>query len=391
MNANFQDLAPYATKAAQTRGRRLPEQPSASRSEFQRDRDRIIHSGAFRKLRNKTQVFIESEGDYYRTRLTHSLEVAQIARSMSRSLGLDQDLAETIALAHDLGHTCFGHAGEDGLAEAMKPYGGFNHNEQTFRILTKLENRYARFDGLNLTWETLEGVVKHNGPIGHQVVLPTLRAFNQEWDLELTSFAGAEAQVAALSDDIAYNTHDIDDGHRAGFFRLEDLYELPLFGPSLQKMRELYPETTGERLMCEAVREVIGLMIDDVLRTTRRNLENLHPQSAEDIRHAGQVTVTFSDEMAKNMATLRKFLLTRLYRHSRINRICAKARQIVHDLFDFFWAQPDCLPTSWHAAVVACHDDEIAKARIIADYIAGMTDRFAVQEHRKVFSVEAMI
>ena len=239
MSTHFQDphLAPYATKASQTRGRLMPEAPSASRTEFQRDRDRIIHSGAFRKLRNKTQVFIENEGDYYRTRLTHSLEVAQIARSISRTLKLDEDLAETIALAHDLGHTCFGHAGEDGLALSMAPYGGFSHNEQTFRILTKLENRYARFDGLNLTWETLEGIVKHNGPIDHRAVLPTLRAYNQGWDLELTSFAGPEAQVAALSDDIAYNTHDIDDGHRAGFFRLEDLRDLPLFGPSLDKMR----------------------------------------------------------------------------------------------------------------------------------------------------------
>jgi dGTPase len=391
MQPNFQDLAPYATKAAQTRGRRLPEPPSASRSEFQRDRDRIIHSGAFRKLRNKTQVFIENEGDYYRTRLTHSLEVAQIARSMSRTLKLDEDLTETIALAHDLGHTCFGHAGEDGLADAMKPYRGFSHNEQTFRILTKLENRYARFDGLNLTWETLEGVVKHNGPIAPHAVLPTLRAFNQDWDLELGSFAGAEAQVAALSDDIAYNTHDIDDGHRGGFFRLEDLRELPLFGASLEKMRGLYPNTTRERLMCEVVREVIGLMIDDVMATTRRNIDNLRPQSAADIRHAGQVTVAFSPEMANKIEILRKFLLARLYRHSRINRICAKARQIVHDLFDFFWAQPDCLPTSWFEAVESCRNDEIAKARIIADYIAGMTDRFAVQEHRKIFSTEVMI
>jgi dGTPase len=391
MHPTFQDLAPYATKASETRGRHVQEEPSPSRSPFQRDRDRILHSGAFRKLRNKTQVFIENEGDYYRTRLTHSLEVAQIARSMSRTLRLDEDLAETIALAHDLGHTCFGHAGEDGLAEAMKPYGGFSHNEQTFRILTKLEHRYARFDGLNLTWETLEGVVKHNGPIAHHAVLPTLRAFNQEWDLELTSFAGPEAQVAALSDDIAYNTHDIDDGHRAGFFRLEDLHDLPLFGSSLEKMRTLYPNAPRERLMCEAVREVIGLMIDDVMATTRRNLESLRPQSAADIRHAAHATVNFSPEMASNVATLRQFLLARMYRHSRINRICAKARKIVHDLFDFFWAQPDCLPHSWYEAVQTCHDDEIGKARIIADYIAGMTDRFAVQEHRKLFSAETMV
>ena len=383
-------LAPYATHVANTRGRRIPEPPSASRSEFQRDRDRIIHSGAFRKLRNKTQVFIESEGDYYRTRLTHSLEVAQIARAISRTLGLDEDLAETIALAHDLGHTCFGHAGEDGLAAAMQPYGGFSHNEQTFRILTKIENRYARFDGLNLTWETLEGVVKHNGPINRHASLPTLRAFNQEWDLELNGFAGAEAQVAALSDDIAYNTHDMDDGHRAGFFRLEDLSDLPLFGASLDKIRALYPTAPNDRVMGEIVREVIGLMVEDVLTTTRRNIEMLRPTSAADIRAASAPTVAFGVDMAGHVEVLREFLHTRMYRHNRINRICAKAQQIVRELFDFYRKHPNCLPHNWFTAIEAS-PDETGKARIIADYIAGMTDRFAVQEHRKLFSSEAMI
>jgi len=391
MNAIFQDaLAPFATKASNTRGRKIGEPPSASRSEFQRDRDRIIHSGAFRKLRNKTQVFIESEGDYYRTRLTHSLEVAQIARSIARALRIDEDLAETIALAHDLGHTCFGHAGEEGLAEAMKAYGGFNHNEQTFRILTKLENRYARFDGLNLTWETLEGVVKHNGPIPHNAMLPTVRAFNQEWDLELNSFAGIEAQVAALADDIAYNTHDIDDGHRAGFFRLEDLRDVPMFGPTLEKMKGLYPNAPKDRLMHEIVREVIGMMVTDVLITTRKNLENLRPQSAEDVRKAAQAMVAFSPVMHDNVEALRTFLWDNMYRHSRINRICAKARQIVGDLFTFFMKQPDCMPAGWYDLVKACRDDEHDKARIIADYIAGMTDRFAVQEHGKLFGSETI-
>ena len=395
MHTDFQApsplLAPYATHATQTRGRRIPEPPSASRSEFQRDRDRIIHSGAFRKLRNKTQVFIESEGDYYRTRLTHSLEVAQIARSISRCLHLDEDLAETIALAHDLGHTCFGHAGEEGLAAAMEPYGGFSHNEQTFRILTKIENRYARFDGLNLTWETLEGVIKHNGPIDRRAVLPTLRAFNQEWDLELDSYAGAEAQVAALSDDIAYNTHDIDDGHRAGFFRLEDLSDLPLFGASLARIRALYPKAANDRVMYEIVREVIGLMVDDVLATTRRNLDILRPASAAAIRSASHATVAFSADMARHVEVLREFLLTRMYRHNRINRIFARSQLIVTDLFTFFMAHPNCLPTTWFAAIEVCRNDDIAKARIVADYIAGMTDRFAVQEHRKLFSDDAMI
>src|ERR1700677_3746530 len=235
-------FAPYATKAAESRGRLVKEPPPASRTEFQRDRDRIIHSGAFRKLRNKTQVFIEGEGDYYRTRLTHSLEVAQIARSIARALGIDEDLTEALALAHDLGHTCFGHAGEEGLAEVMKPFGGFSHNEQTFRILTSLERRYIAFDGLNLTWETLEGVVKHNGPITDDALMPpTIREFCAKWDMELMNFAGPEAQVAALSDDIAYNTHDIDDGQRAGFFRLDDLGELPLFGPTLIGFRAFAP------------------------------------------------------------------------------------------------------------------------------------------------------
>jgi len=385
-----QGLAPYATKASQSRGRLVAESPSATRTPFQRDRDRIVHSGAFRKMRNKTQVFIESEGDYYRTRLTHSLEVAQIARSISRALGLDEDLTETIALAHDLGHTCFGHAGEEGLDAAMKAYGGFNHNEQTFRILTKLENRYARFDGLNLTWETLEGIVKHNGPIDPAASLPTVRAFNKLYDLELTSFAGAEAQVAALSDDIAYNTHDADDGHHAGFFKLEELSSLPLFGPSVRKMEINYPGVERTRLMYEAVREVLGLMVDDVLATTRKNLAALKPKNAGDIRHAQQATVAFSIEMSNNIKILHEFLHVRMYRHENVNETCAKARTVVRDLFDTYSKKPYSLPPSWHEAVNTCKDDA-SKARMIADYIAGMTDRYALKEHRRIFSTETTI
>jgi dGTPase len=391
MQTHHPQLAPFATHASETRGRLIAEAPSTSRAEFQRDRDRIIHSGAFRKLRNKTQVFIESEGDYYRTRLTHSLEVAQIARSISRALKVDEDLAETIALAHDIGHTCFGHAGEDGLSAAMHPYGGFSHNEQTFRILTNLENRYARFNGLNLTWETLEGIVKHNGPITDLSLLPTLRAFNQSWDLELTSFAGIEAQIAALSDDMAYNTHDIDDGHRAGFFSLEDLQDLPLFGPALDKMRTLYPDTARERLMYEAVREVIGLMVEDVLESTRKNLDTFHPRSAQDIRHAPKPFVAFSKPMNDHITAIREFLMTRMYRHSRIKAICDKAQQIVRDLFELFKSQPSALPTEWQEMIKKCEGNEIAQARIIADYIAGMTDRYAILEHRRLFSTETMI
>ncbi|MBV8060585.1 MAG: deoxyguanosinetriphosphate triphosphohydrolase [Alphaproteobacteria bacterium] len=382
-------LAPFATYATQSRGRLLHEPPSKSRTEFQRDRDRIIHSGAFRKLRNKTQVFIEGEGDYYRTRLTHSLEVAQIAKSIARVLQLDEDLTEAVALAHDLGHTCFGHAGEDGLAEVMQPYGGFSHNEQTFRILISLETRYAAFDGLNLTWETLEGVVKHNGPVKHEMT-PTLAAFTQKYDLELGSYAGPEAQVAALADDIAYNTHDIDDGHRAGMFRLEDLHDLPLFGPALNEARQRYPHATRDRLVCETVREVIGLMVSDVIATTRVNVAQYNPRSVEDVRHAPSALVAFSAEMHQNVQQLRHFLWQRLYRHTKINRVCAKAQRIVKELFVAFMDQPNCLPTGWAEAVQNSADNTL-RARIVADYIAGMTDRFAVQEHRRLFSTETMI
>jgi dGTPase len=385
-------LAAYATRAAETRGRLIPEPRSATRTEFQRDRDRIIHSGAFRKLRNKTQVFIENEGDYYRTRLTHTLEVAQIARSIARALHLDEDLTEAIALAHDLGHTCFGHAGEDGLAESMEAYGGFSHNDQTFRILTKLENRYARFDGLNLTWETLEGVVKHNGPIEKNKLSPTVRNFCAEMDLEPGTFAGPEAQVAALADDIAYNTHDFDDGYRAGFFRIEDLRELPLFGAALSGMQARYPKADKERLMYETVREVVGLMVADLLECTRQNIDMLGPKTAKDIRNAKRSAISFGFEMTRSVDTLRDFLQTRVYRHSKVNRVCAKARQIVKELFTFFIAQPNCLPNAWYEALTAAGgDDEKMRARVIADYIAGMTDRYAVQEHRKLFSTETML
>ncbi|MGE3622617.1 MAG: deoxyguanosinetriphosphate triphosphohydrolase [Bdellovibrionales bacterium] len=397
MDGQLQDrglrLAPYATKAGETRGRLIKEPPPATRSEFQRDRDRVIHSGAFRKLRNKTQVFIESEGDYYRTRLTHSLEVAQIARSVSRALRLDEDLTEALALAHDLGHTCFGHAGEEGLQAVMGPYGGFSHNEQTFRILTMLEKRYLAFDGLNLTWEMLEGTIKHNGPIAPENINnlpPTIRIFCEKWDMEIGTFAGPEAQVASLADDIAYNTHDIDDGQRAGFFRLDDLSALPLFGPVLLEIRAKYPDAPNGRVMQEVVRQVIGLMVTDLLETTRANLRELQPASAAAIREAPRAAVSFSFAMQQNIKVLREFLWTRMYRHHKVNRICAKARRIVQDLFAFFMNEPNCLPNWWHEALRPHEGDEIFKARLIADYIAGMTDRYAVQEHRKLFSTETM-
>jgi len=387
--------APYATKAQETRGRFVPEAMSTTRTEFQRDHDRIIHSGAFRKLRNKTQVFIENEGDYFRTRLTHSLEVAQIARSVARALGLNFDLTETIALAHDLGHTCFGHAGEAALAECMKPYGGFSHNEQTFRVLTQLEHRYIGFDGLNLTWETLEGVVKHNGPMaaedGSIQTAPSIAAFNEKYDLELTTFAGPEAQVAALADEIAYNTHDIDDGYRAGFFNFDDLKDLPLFGPILEDMLRHHPEAEKDRIMNAVVRQVIGTMVTDLLDTTRAALMILKPMAAQDIRRAKEQTVRFSFAMQQHMNVLRAFLTKRMYWHSKVNRVCTKSERIVKEMFAFFMEHPSCLPKDWYNPLREGKHDDAFKARLIADYIAGMTDRYAVREHRALFSTETMV
>lgn len=388
-------LAPYATKAEETRGRLIPESPSETRTEFQRDRDRIIHSGGFRKLRNKTQVFIESEGDYYRTRLTHTLEVAQIACAIARSLNLNEDLTEAIALAHDLGHTCFGHAGETALSDLMQNYGGFAHNEQTFRVLTQLEQHYIEFDGLNLTWETLEGVVKHNGPLlpekAGEALPPTIAAFNVQYDLALNHFAGAEAQVAAMADDIAYNTHDIDDGYRAGFFGFDDLKDLPLFGPIIEDIKRHHPNAPKDRILHAVVRQVIGTMVTDMLDTTRATISRLNLQSASDVRRAKEQTVSFSFAMQTNMRTIRDFLRKRMYGHSKVNRVCAKSERIVREMFAFLMQRPDCLPNEWYARVRGRDSEEEFKARVISDYIAGMTDRFAVLEHRRMFSTEMMV
>lgn len=388
------DLAPYATRAEATRGRLVSEPPSETRSEFQRDRDRIIHSGGFRKLRNKTQVFIENEGDYYRTRLTHSLEVAQIAGSIARALDLNEDLTDAIALAHDLGHTCFGHAGENALARVMEPYGGFSHNEQTVRVLTQQEHRYLDFDGLNLTWETLEGVIKHNGPLlpekDGKTVPATIMELNDAFDMELSHYASAEGQVAALADDVAYNTHDIDDGYRAGFFGFDDLKKLPLFGPILEDVCRKYPKAEKQRIVSAVVRQVIGSMVTDILDTSRANIARLKPASPQDVRKAKEQIVSFSFAMQGNIRVLRGFLEERVYGHSRVNRVCAKSERIVQDMFDFLMRQPNCLPNEWFSRLAGAQDESL-KARVIADYIAGMTDRFAVQEHRRLFSTETMI
>jgi len=382
-------LAPYACLPAASRGRRHRERESPTRGCFQRDRDRVIHSGAFRRLQHKTQVFVYHEGDYYRTRLTHSIEVAQIARSLSRALGLDEDLAEALALAHDLGHTPFGHAGEDALDRAMQPYGGFDHNEQTFRILTLLERRYAEFDGLNLSWETLEGVVKHNGPLrgplageGAPPVPASIAAFDRDFDLRLDGFASAEAQVAALSDDIAYNNHDIDDGLRAGLFAVADLDPVPLVGPVFQDVARRYPGIDDTRLVHEAVRRLIDRMVDDLLDETRRRLAEAAPDSADEVRALAMPVVAFSERMRQNDRALKAFLFERMYRHERVNHMTAAARRIVAELFAYYMADPERLPEDWGLAAEA--RDEPGQARLIADYIAGMTDRYAIQEHRRL-------
>jgi dGTPase len=376
-------LAPFACRPETSRGRLFNEPESATRSPFQRDRDRIIHSGAFRKLQYKTQVFVYHEGDYYRTRLTHSLEVAQIARSVARALALDEDLAEAVALAHDLGHTPFGHAGEDALAAAMVDLGGFNHNEQTFRILASLEHRYAGFDGLNLTWEALEGVAKHNGPVSNP--RPSLLAFCDDFDLELDSYASAEAQVAALADDIAYVNHDLDDGLRAGLFELDELMQLPLTGEVFAEVAKSYPGLEQGRLVHEAVRRLINHMVNDLLAETRRRLAAAQPDSPEAVRALGRPVVAFSEAMRQNATALREFLFRRMYRHYRVNRITSKARRVLRQLYEVYLDEPNCLPPEWHERVRAA-PDRVAAARIVADYVAGMTDRYALESHAQLFN-----
>ena len=384
--------APYALSPADSWGRYHREPESPTRSPFQRDRDRIIHSGAFRKLEYKTQVFVYHVGDYYRTRLTHSLEVAQIARSVSRCLALDEDLAEAIALAHDLGHPPFGHAGEEALAAAMAPYGGFDHNDQTVRVLTRLEQRYADFDGLNLTWETLEGVVKHNGPLVGDAqagevrdlgsVPPTIAAVDAVWSLALSEQPSLEAQIAAVADDIAYNNHDIDDGLRAGLFTVEDIRSVPVVGDILRAVEAEYPDLHRRRLIHETVRRLIDRMVNDLLAETRRRLTEAGIDDAAAVRRADRAMVGFSTDMAAAQAGIRSFLFTRMYRHFQVNRETSKARRVVQGLFELFMAEPAVLPAEWQDRAVT--DSLPDRARTVADYIAGMTDRYALLEYRRL-------
>jgi dGTPase len=392
-HARERSLAPYAVDLRHARGRLVPEPPSPTRSDFSRDRDRILHSTAFRRLTHKTQVFIYHEGDHYRTRLTHSLEVAQIARSMARTLQVDEDLTEALALAHDLGHPPFGHAGERALAAAMGNAGGFDHNAQSLRVVTELERKYARFDGLNLTWETLEGLVKHNGPLltvgdresgeARRAIPETILAYCAKQDLELATYASVEAQIAALADDIAYNNHDIDDGYRAGFFTFDELAEAGIPGSALAGAKATYPGIEEGRLLNEANRRLITAMIDDAVAETHVRLKRLKPQNAGDVRHAASAVVAFSPTMQQDLADLRAFLAARVYQHPRISRIMRDAASVVSDLFDLYNRRPEALPPEWREPE-RC-ESAGTFARHICDFIAGMTDRYALAEHRRLF------
>ncbi|MBK5932788.1 dGTPase [Rhodovulum imhoffii] len=379
-------LVPYACRPETSRGRRYREEESVFRSAFQRDRDRIIHASAFRRLMHKTQVFVVHEGDSFRTRLTHSIEVAQVARTIAGALGLNAELTEAVALAHDLGHTPFGHAGEDLMARLMAPFGGFDHNAQAVRVVTKLERHYAAFDGLNLTWETLEGIAKHNGPVAGP--LPwALADYSAVHDLELTTHASAEAQVAALSDDIAYNNHDLQDGLRAGLFTEADLAGLPVIGACYAEVDVLYPGLDARRRRHEALRRVFGIMVADVIETSRAVLAQARPQTPADIRALARPVIRFSQALRADLKVIRDFLFARMYRAPGVMAVRAEVTRMIENLFPLYLRETGLLPDRWRADIAEAAD-ETELARIVCDYIAGMTDRFAMQEHARLFGRE---
>ena len=384
----------FACDPDRSRGRLFQEPPSKTRSPFRRDCDRVIHSTAFRRLKHKTQVFVFHEGDHYRTRLTHSLEVAQIARALARQLGLDEDLTETLALAHDLGHPPFGHAGERALDACLLAHGGFDHNAQALRVVTALEHRYPKFDGLNLSWESLEGIVKHNGPLterdGRAVgryrdrgIPVGVSEYNRKYDLELWSFASLEAQVAAIADDIAYDAHDIDDGLRAGLFTVDDLKVMPLTAEMIAEIDRHYPALDDARRGAELVRELISYLIGAVVSEARQRLLVAKPQSVDDVRNHGEVLIAFPPSVAQAEAGIKSFLKIRMYRHERVMRVMGDAEQILFDLFARYQQTPGDLPAEWLPPEGA--DSETERARRIGNFIAGMTDRFALTEHQRLF------
>jgi dGTPase len=374
------DLAPWAARPDPTRGRLHPEPESPTRRPFQRDRDRIVHSSAFRRLQYKTQVFVNHEGDFFRTRLTHSLEVAQIARSIARALRLDEDLTEALALAHDLGHPPFGHAGEEALALAMKPYGGFDHNAQSLRVVTLLESRYAAFDGLNLTWDTLEGLAKHNGPLRKPP--PYVADYDARHPLALHTYPSAEAQVAALADDIAYHSHDLDDGLRAGLFAPADLAHLPVVGEALAEAARASLDVPPPRLQHETIRRVINALVTDLLEETQRRIAALDPADADAIRNARRPVVAFSPAMAEKNHAIKDFLFARMYRHWRVNRMTAKARRLTGELFALLHNDTSLLPDEWRGRAGEPGTSRAAQA--VADHIGGMTDRSARDEYLRL-------
>ena len=385
----------YACDPERSRGRLFAEPPSKTRSPFRRDCDRVIHSTAFRRLKYKTQVFVFHEGDHYRTRLTHSLEVAQIARALARQLGLDEDLTEALALAHDLGHPPFGHAGERALDACMQVHGGFDHNAQTLRVVTSLEHRYPEFDGLNLTWETLEGIVKHNGPLAERNgaavgryrdhgIPSGISGYTRTYDLELWSFASLEAQVAAIADDIAYDAHDIDDGLRAGLFTVDDLKIMPLTADIIADIAGHYPDLDDDRRGAELVRELISYLIGAVVSESRSRLQAAKPNSVDDVRHHGEVLIAFSPGAAQAEAEIKAFLKQRMYRHPRVMHIMGDAEQILFDLFARYQKVPGDLPPEWLPPGAEA-ETETERARRIGNFIAGMTDRFALTEHQRLF------
>ncbi|MBP2238049.1 dGTPase [Sinorhizobium kostiense] len=387
----YGEHAVFASNPWASRGRLYPETMSPTRSDFQRDRDRIVHTTAFRRLKHKTQVFIAADGDHYRTRLTHTIEVAQIARALARALKLDEDLAEGVALVHDFGHTPFGHTGEDALDEALKPYGGFDHNAQSLRIVTKLERRYAEFDGLNLTWESLEGLVKHNGPLtaaegeGTRGPVPQpILDYCAIHDLELASFASLEAQIAAISDDIAYNTHDIDDGLRAGYLTFEMLEEVPFLARLMREVNDRYPGLEPTRFTHEIMRRQITAMVEDVIGVAQARLSEIRPESVDEVRKAGKVIATFSEEMSETDRQIKNLLMTRIYRHPDVMRVRQGAAAIVTDLFRAFMTDPQLMREHYWVDRIAGMA-EPARARHVGDYLAGMTDTFAISVHRRLF------
>ena len=385
-------LAPYACHPQDSRGRLQDESLSTFRSPWQRDRDRIIHSSAFRRLKHKTQVFVEHDGegyrgDYFRTRLTHTIEVAQVARTIAGALNLNTDLAETVALAHDLGHPPFGHTGEDALSALMAPYGGFDHNAQALRIVTKLERHYADFDGLNLTWESLEGIAKHNGPVTGPLPY-ALAEVNALWDLELHTNASAEAQVAAVADDVAYNHHDLHDGLRAGLFTEDDLAELPVIGPAFAEVDRLYPGLDPTRRRYEALRRVFGVMVEDVIAVAQNRLVGLQPRSADDIRAMDGAIIRFSKPLYQNIKAIKSFLFQRMYRAPSVVVERTHVTQMLNDLFPLYLDHPDRLPDQWRDAAMRLNDPT-ERARLVLDYVAGMTDRYAIAEHQRLIQPQS--